>query len=91
MPFRVKYHPDVRDVDLPLIDGRLRDRIRKAIEERLGAAPERYGTPLRKTLRGYWKLRVGDYRVVFKVRQGEVLILGIMHRSFVYHEVEKRS
>ncbi|WHZ29084.1 MAG: hypothetical protein OJF51_003884 [Nitrospira sp.] len=31
-----------------------------------------YGTPLRKTLRGYWKLRVGDYRVVYKIEGDEV-------------------
>jgi hypothetical protein len=30
-------------------------------------APQEYGTPLRKTLKGYWKLRVGDYRVVYKI------------------------
>ena len=35
MSFTLRYHPDVRIEDLPLIDRRTRDRIRKAIEERL--------------------------------------------------------
>ena len=82
VPFSLKYHPAVRDDDLPLIDGRIKKRIRKAIEERLRTAPHEYGEPLRKTLKGYWKLRIGDYRVVFKIEDSEVWILGIRHRKF---------
>jgi mRNA interferase RelE/StbE len=90
MPFRLLYHPSVRSEDLPLIDQRTKDRIRKAIEERLQTAPHDYGEPLRKTLKGYWKLRVGDYRVVFKVIESEVWILGIRHRKSVYADVGTR-
>ncbi len=50
-----------------------------------------YGEPLRKTLKGYWKLRAGDYRVVFKVVKDEVCILGIIHRKKVYDKIGKRS
>jgi mRNA interferase RelE/StbE len=60
MSFRLRYHPAVRSEDLSLIDRRTKDRIRKAVEERLQKAPHDYGEPLRKTLQGYWKLRVGD-------------------------------
>jgi len=56
----------------------------------LTTAPHLYGEPLRKTLRGYWKLRVGDYRVVFKIVGEEVWILGIIHRKKVYEEIKKR-
>jgi mRNA interferase RelE/StbE len=45
---------------------------------------------LRKTLRGYWKLRVGDYRVIFKIVAEEVWILGIIHRKQVYEAIKKR-
>jgi len=91
MPFTLHYHPSVRDEDLPLIDRRTKDRIRKAIEERLQTAPHEYGVPLRKSLKGYWKLRVGDYRVVFKVIESEVWILGIMHRKLVYTDIGART
>jgi mRNA interferase RelE/StbE len=69
----------------------MRDRIKKAIETRLITEPHRYGEPLRKTLKGYWKLRVGDYRVVFKVVKHEVYILGIIHRKKVYDDINKRT
>ena len=90
MPFELRYHPDVKAVDIPLLDARLRNRIKNAIETRLMTAPHQYGEPLRKTLRGYWKLRVGDYRVVFKIVGEVVWILGIIHRKKVYEAIEKR-
>jgi len=90
VPFQLRYHPDVKSVDIPLQDVKFRLRIKNAIESRLIAAPHLYGEPLRKTLRGYWKLRVGDYRVVFKIVDKEVWVLGIIHRKKVYKEIEKR-
>ena len=90
MSFTLRYHPAVRSDDLPLIDRKMRDRIRKAIEERLQTLPHEYGEPLRKTLKGYWKLRVGDYRVVFKIMKTEVWILGIRHGKEIYKDIEKR-
>ena len=90
MPFELRYHPEVKAVDIPLLDAKIRIRIKNAIETRLTTAPHQYGEPLRKTLHGYWKLRVGDYRVVFKIVREEVWILGIIHRKKVYEAVEKR-
>ncbi len=90
MAFTVKYHPDVREIDLPRINVKMRERIRKAIESRLMTAPQEYGLPLRKSLGGYWKLRVGDYRIVFKVQGEVVYVLGIRHRKKIYEEVPGR-
>ena len=91
MLFTLRYHPAVRDEDLPLIDRKTKERIQRAIEERLRTAPHEYGEPLRKSLKGYWKLRVGDYRVVFKVIKSEVWILGIRHRKSVYPDIAPRK
>jgi mRNA interferase RelE/StbE len=90
VPFTVNYHPDVKEVDLPRINVKMRERIRRAIESRLVTAPQEYGLPLRKNLRGYWKLRVGDYRVVFKIEGEIVYILGIRHRKSIYEDVPGR-
>jgi mRNA interferase RelE/StbE len=88
--FTVKYHPDVREVDLPRINVKMRERIRRAMESRLMTAPQEYGLPLRKSLGGYWKLRVGDFRIVFKVQGEVVYVLGIRHRKKIYEEVPGR-
>ena len=90
MPFELRYHPDVKAVDILLLNEKLKIRIKNAIEMRLTTEPHQYGEPLRKSLKGYWKLRVGDYRVVFKIMENEVRIFGIIHRKDVYGQIEKR-
>jgi len=88
--FELRYHPDVKSIDIPLLDAKLRARIRKAIETRLTEAPHLYGEPLRKTLHGYWKLRVGDYRVIFRIVGKEVRILGVIHRKKAYEMIGRK-
>ena len=90
MNFKLIYHADVKKVDLPKIDMKNRSMIKKAIEERLATQPEVFGRPLQRTLKGYWKLRVGEYRVVFKISENDILVLGIIHRKDVYQRVKKR-
>jgi len=91
MTYRLIYHPDVKRTDLPKIDSRIKRIIKRAIEERLATRPEVYGKPLQRTLKGYWKLRVGDYRIVFKPSGETVQIFGIVHRKDVYSLVQKRT
>jgi mRNA interferase RelE/StbE len=89
--FVILYHSDVKTIDLQRLDSKTKERIKKAIETRLISAPQQYGEPLRKTLKGYWKLRVGDYRVVFKIVENKIWILGIIHRKEVYEKIERRT
>ena len=90
MLYTLRYHPEVARNDLPEIPTNLKQRIARSIESRLTESPERYGTPLRGSLKGYWKLRVGDYRVVFKIVGSDVWILTILHRKAVYEMVRTR-
>jgi len=88
--FDVKYHSDVKKVDLPRINVDMKLRIKKAIEERLMTDPVKYGKPLRKSLKSYWKLRVGDYRIVYNVKDNTVIIFGIINRKDVYKDIYAR-
>ena len=90
MPFALLYHPDIARADLLPIPLNVRRRIADALIRRLCEAPERFGHPLRGTLKGYWKLRVGDYRVVYKIVGPEVRILAVLHRRQVYEDVLQR-
>ncbi len=87
MSYIVRYHPDVRDKDIPKIDKAVRQRIKSAIELRLMTEPEKYGEPLRRTLKGYRKLRVGYYRIVYEIENQYIFILGIAHRKIVYERM----
>ena len=91
MAYVLRYHPKVVEDDLPNIPANMRERLSRSIKTRLTSAPERYGAPLRGSLRGYWKLRVGDYRAVFRVVRSEVWILAVLHRSKVYDTTARRA
>ncbi len=84
MRFKISYHPDVASLDLPLINRNMQQRIKKAIETRLMNDPVHFGAPLRHTLMGYRKLRVGDYRVIYEIMETEICIYTIGHRKEVY-------
>ncbi|OGF46899.1 MAG: addiction module antitoxin RelB, partial [Candidatus Firestonebacteria bacterium RIFOXYA2_FULL_40_8] len=68
----------------------IKQRIKTAIELRLTVHPEKYGLPLRNTLKGYWKIRVGDYRVVYQIKEKAIVVKAIMHRKDIYKEVFSR-
>lgn len=48
--------------------------------------PRRFGDPLRKNLSGFWKYRVGPYRVICEIQDGAVIVrvVRIGHRKNVY-------
>jgi mRNA interferase RelE/StbE len=84
MAYQVLYHPAVLKDDLPPISRNLQHRISCAIAQRLTTEPLHYGEPLRYQLKGLWKLRVGDYRVVYQVVSEEIWVFRIDHRKDVY-------
>jgi len=90
LEFEIIYSETVVHEDIPKLTSAWKDKVRDAIEEKLGAYPDVYGRPLRRSLKGYRKLRVGDYRVVFRIARSKVLILAILHRSVVYREMMRR-
>ena len=83
MQYLVKYHKDV-STDIQKIPKNIKQRIRKAIEERLLVDPLKYGYPLRRSLQGYRKLRVGNYRIIYKIEKSEITVLKIGHRKEIY-------
>jgi mRNA interferase RelE/StbE len=90
MPYQLLYHPDILKVDLPKIPRNLQQTIRRAIEGRLAQSPFLVGEPLRQSLRGHRKLRVGDYRVIYRVEANKIIILKIGHRKEVYSKALSR-
>lgn len=87
--YGLKYHHLVKN-DIAKIDRENRNRIKKSLEQKLSIDPLTFSLPLRKSLKGYRKLRAGDYRIVLKVENKTVFILAIKHRSTIYKESQKR-
>ena len=62
--------------------------ILKYLDERIATdeGPSRFGKALRGDLAGLWRYRVGDYRLICSLREGQmlVLVLKVGHRRDVY-------
>ena len=82
MAFRIEYKSSVTR-DLKHLDKKAVERVLRAISDTLSKDP-RAGEALHGEFSGLYKLRVGDYRIVYTVLQESVLILRIGHRSKVY-------
>jgi mRNA interferase RelE/StbE len=55
----------------------------------LGSAdPRQFGKPLRGPLKGFWRYRVRDYRILCRLEDGilTVVVVSVGHRSRVYGE-----
>ena len=50
--------------------------------------PRQRGKRLTANLTGYWRYRIGDWRVVAEIRDEELVIvaIGLAHRSEIYRE-----
>ena len=90
MIYQVVYLSDVVKHDIPALSSAARERIRTTIERKLLTQPDLFGAPLRRSLAGYRKLRVGDYRIVFRINGPRVIVCAILHRSVVYTLLQRR-
>lgn len=91
MNFEIIYHALVLSEDIPKLNKTQKLRIRLAIEKKLQTDPLTFGKPLRKSLRGYRSLRVGEYRVIFLIDGRIVKVFLIQHRSVVYESAGGRN
>ena len=87
MKYILEYQKRAYIEDLPALSHEIRLRIKNDIDKKLLTYPEKYGKPLRKSLKGAYKLRVGNYRVLFRIEGNIVKIFAIKHRSVVYNEI----
>jgi len=65
-------------------------RIKKAID-RLAQDPQKIGSKLTDPLSRYWRIRVGDYRVIYMIQNDivTVTILYAGHRKEVYKKISR--
>ena len=89
--WQVKFHHLVISEDFKNIPPVYQERILKIIDRKLSLDPQAYGKPLRGNLSGYWRLRVEDYRVVYRIVKDKIVVLvikvGIRKDDKVYEEL----
>ena len=85
MSYRIEYLETVVKQDIPQLSKEVRRRVRTAIEQKLASRPVEFGKPLRYSLKGARRLRVGDWRVIYTIEPPDVVVIvKIGHRKEVY-------
>jgi mRNA-degrading endonuclease RelE of RelBE toxin-antitoxin system len=84
--YSIEYLDVVKSKDIPDLPTKVKTMIKTAIEERLMIDPIGFGKPLRYSLKGHRRLRVSDYRVVYRIDPAHhrVVVVAIKHRKDVY-------
>ncbi len=72
------------------LDRKAQEIIRRYLKERIAVDddPRRFGAPLSHDLAGFWKYRIGDYRVIRHIEEDKlvVFIVRARHRKHAYKD-----
>ena len=87
MAWRIEFHPEAAR-ELKRLDRTAAARIVRTLETRIATLddPRQLGAALKGEHAGYWRWRIGDYRVVARIEDERITILVIRvgHRREVY-------
>jgi mRNA interferase RelE/StbE len=77
---------DTAKLEISALPRRDRKRILDFIYEKLPHDPERIGSPLSEAFEGFWRYRVGQYRIICQIVNEAlvVLVVRVGSRSDVY-------
>lgn len=91
MAHNLLYHHAVLREDIRKLPSAAKIKIRKAIETRLAENPISVGKPLRQSLKGHRKFRVGNWRIIYRIDKNDIIILKIGHKKEVYQSANRRT
>ncbi|MDR1233887.1 MAG: type II toxin-antitoxin system RelE/ParE family toxin [Holosporales bacterium] len=60
--------------------------IKRVIDDKLTTNPRIFGKPLAGSLKGHYRLRIGNYRVIYRVNDDVVTVVAIGHRKAIYDD-----
>jgi addiction module RelE/StbE family toxin len=87
LSFRIEYLESVIREDTPPLSRSVKEQVRRAIERKLATHPIEFGKPLRYSFKGVRRLRVGDWRIIYRIEPPDVvLIVKTGHRKEVYED-----
>ncbi|BET35386.1 MULTISPECIES: type II toxin-antitoxin system RelE family toxin [Wolbachia] len=91
MEYTIIFLDSVLEEDLPNLPKKVRSRAIDAIKERLTVNPIDFGESFCYKLKGFRRLRVGDYRIMYytDTKKHEVTIVTIGHRDTIYEKALK--
>lgn len=81
MNYKIHYSEFVDWKRFKKLPNRERKRIKEAIEKKLAVDPKLFGKPLRQSLFGCRSLRVGAYRIIYRIDGNTVKISSVQRTS----------
>jgi len=91
MSYQVKFAQETIDYRfLKKLPKTEKEKLFSEITLKLGAEPLVFGKPLRSSLKGFRRLRVGKLRVIYKIEQTVVKVYYIGRKPAVYEEFLKK-
>ena len=79
---------NIAERQLQKLDRQVQERILDWLEERIEGCkdPRHFGEPLKGDRAGFWRYRIGDYRIICDIQDRKVviLVLTIGHRKEIY-------
>ena len=73
------------------LDNSMKSKILKYIDQNLFDTdnPKKFGKALRYNLKGFWRYRVENYRIIVEINDTEItiFILEVEHRSKIYKKI----
>ncbi|MFC1615902.1 type II toxin-antitoxin system RelE/ParE family toxin [Patescibacteria group bacterium] len=80
--------------DFKKISNTEKRKIVKTIKKKLSKNPQEFGKPLKGKLKGYFRLRINFYRVIYRIDKGKIRVLiikvGLRKNLKAYIQAAKR-
>jgi mRNA interferase RelE/StbE len=87
VPWLIEFHPDAAK-ELKKLGREAAARIVRTLETRIAPLddPRTLGAPLKGGHEGYWRWRIGDYRVIARIEDEKItiLVVRVAHRREAY-------
>ena len=85
MAYKAIWHEETLQ-DLKKLNQTTAKKIISKVKNHLIKDPLKLGTPLKGTLKGLYRYRIGGYRVIYVIDQAEkkIIILKVNHRRKIY-------
>ena len=80
--YQIRYLEEVTHKHIPLLPSSARVLIKRAIEERLMVNPISFGKPLRYSLKGHRRIRVSDYRIIYRIESEIKTVVVAISRGY---------
>jgi len=84
--YKIEFLESVLKKDLGKLSSPVKSQVHKAICSKLPIDPYLYGKPLQFAYKGHRRLRVSDYRIIYKIDEPKkvVYIVRVSHRKDIY-------